>query len=50
MEIEYFVRGESWEDAHDEWQKKSMAWLVSIGLRPELVRVRARVRVRVRVS
>ena len=40
MEIEYFVRGETWEAAHDEWQKKSMAWLVSIGLRPELVRVR----------
>jgi len=37
MEIEYFVRGETWEAAHDEWQKKSMAWLVSIGLRPELL-------------
>ena len=48
MEIEYFVRGETWEAAHDEWQKKSMAWLVSIGLRPELVRLRVRVGVRVR--
>lgn len=37
MEIEYFVREESWPEAHAEWQQKSMDWLVSIGLRPELL-------------
>ena len=37
MEIEYFVRGETWPEAHAEWQAKSMEWLVSIGLRPELL-------------
>merc|ERR1719478_2003559 len=37
MEIEYFIREETWPEAHQEWLKRSMDWLVSIGLRPELL-------------
>jgi glycyl-tRNA synthetase len=37
MEIEYFIRAETWPEAHQEWLKRSMDWLVSIGLRPELL-------------
>ena len=33
MEIEYFIRAETWPEAHQEWLKRSMDWLVSIGLR-----------------
>jgi len=39
MEIEYFIPPdeESWKNFHEEWLSKAYDWLVSIGLKPELI-------------
>jgi len=39
MEIEYFIPPdeESWKKFHEEWLTTFEAWLLSIGLRPELI-------------
>jgi len=39
MEIEYFIPpdDDAWKDFHEDWMQTSWDWLVSIGLRPELL-------------
>jgi len=39
MEIEYFIPPdeECWKEFHEQWLQDSYSWLVSIGLRPELL-------------
>ena len=40
MEIEYFIRGETWEQTFEDWLAEMGAFLSSLGLRPDRLRTR----------
>lgn len=41
MEVEYFVKPESWEEAFENWKKEMWEWLVGVGVDEKKLRWRA---------